>query len=31
MEGVGFDQVVLSATRYLDEPPSEAVVAKPSR
>ena len=31
MEGVGFDQVVLSPARFLDEPPSEAVVAKPSR
>ena len=31
MEGVGFDQVVLSPARFLNEPPSEAVVAKPSR
>ena len=28
MEGVGFDQVVLSPSRFLDTPPSEAVVAK---
>ena len=26
MEGVGFDQVVLSPARYLDTPPAEAVV-----
>lgn len=26
MEGVGFDQVLLSPTRYLDAPPTEAVV-----
>ena len=31
MEGVGFDQVVLSPARFLNEPPSEAVVAKPPR
>jgi hypothetical protein len=29
MEGVGFDQVVLSPTRFLNRSPSEAVVAKP--
>jgi hypothetical protein len=28
MEGVGFDQVVLSPSRFLDKPPSQAVVAK---
>lgn len=28
MEGVGFDQFVLSATRYLERPPSEAVAPK---
>jgi hypothetical protein len=28
MEGVGFDQVVLSPARFLDRPPAEAVVAK---
>jgi hypothetical protein len=28
MEGVGFDQFVLSATRFLEAPPSEAVVPK---
>jgi hypothetical protein len=26
MEGVGFDQVVLSPARFLDTPPAEAVV-----
>jgi hypothetical protein len=31
MEGVGFDQVVLSPARFLEKPPSEAVVAKPAR
>ena len=31
MEGVGFDQVLLSPARFLDKPPSEAVVAKPAR
>jgi len=31
MEGVGFDQVVLSPARFLEKPPSEAVVAKPSK
>lgn len=31
MEGVGFDQVLLSPARFLEKPPSEAVVAKPSR
>lgn len=31
MEGVGFDQVLLSPARFLKEPPSEAVVAKPGR
>jgi len=31
MEGVGFDQVLLSPGRFLDKPPSEAVVAKPPR
>ncbi len=31
MEGVGFDQVVLSAGRFLHAPPSDAVVAKPPR
>jgi hypothetical protein len=29
MEGVGFDQVVLSPGRFLEKPPSEAIVAKP--
>jgi hypothetical protein len=28
MEGVGFDQVLLSPARYLEKPPSEAVVRK---
>ncbi len=28
MEGVGFDQFLLSPARYLDKPPSEAVVQK---
>lgn len=28
MEGVGFDQVVLSPARYLEGPPSEAIVPK---
>jgi hypothetical protein len=28
MEGVGFDQLVLSPGRFLDKPPSEAVVQK---
>jgi len=31
MEGVGFDQVLLSPARFLEKPPSEAVVAKPKR
>jgi serine/threonine-protein kinase len=31
MEGVGFDQVVLSPARYLDKPPAEAVVPLPKR
>jgi hypothetical protein len=31
MEGVGFDQVLLSPARFVDKPPSEAVVAKPGR
>ena len=31
MEGVGFDQVLLSPTRFLNGPPGEAVVAKPPR
>lgn len=29
MEGVGFDQIVLSPAKYLDKPPTEAVVAVP--
>ncbi len=29
MEGVGFDQVVLSPARFLNQPPTEAVVRKP--
>jgi hypothetical protein len=29
MEGVGFDQVLLSPTRFLTNPPSEPVVRKP--
>jgi hypothetical protein len=29
MEGVGFDQLLLSPARFLEKPPSEAVVAKP--
>lgn len=31
MEGVGFDQVLLSPGRFLDQPPDEAVVAKSNR
>lgn len=31
MEGVGFDQVLLSPARFLDKAPSEAVVAKAMR
>jgi hypothetical protein len=31
MEGVGFDQFLLSPVRFLSRPPSEAVVAKPPR
>jgi hypothetical protein len=31
MEGVGFDQFVLSPARFLDRPPSETVVPKPGR
>ena len=31
MEGVGFDQVLLSPARFLKKPPSAAVVAKPQR
>lgn len=31
MEGVGFDQVLLSPARFLGGPPAEAVVAKPTR
>lgn len=31
MEGVGFDQVLLSPARFLNGPPSEAVVPKPPR
>lgn len=31
MEGVGFDQVLLSPIRFLNGPPGEAVVAKPPR
>jgi hypothetical protein len=31
MEGVGFDQVLLSPARFLHEAPSEMVVAKPPR
>jgi hypothetical protein len=31
MEGVGFDQVLLSPARFLEKPPSEAVVAKPAK
>lgn len=31
MEGVGFDQVVLSPARFLEKPPSEAVVATTER
>jgi hypothetical protein len=30
MEGVGFDQVLLSPARFLNRPPSETVVPKPS-
>jgi hypothetical protein len=29
MEGVGFDQVVLSPARFLAKPPAEVVVRKP--
>ena len=28
MEGVGFDQLVLSPSRFLEKPPAEAIVAK---
>lgn len=28
MEGVGFDQLVLSPARFLDQPPAEAIVAR---
>lgn len=28
MEGVGFDQFILSSSRYLDDPPREAIVEK---
>jgi hypothetical protein len=31
MEGVGFDQLLLSPARFLNGPPTEAVVAKPAR
>lgn len=31
MEGVGFDQVLLSPARYLEKAPAEAVVPKPAR
>jgi hypothetical protein len=31
MEGVGFDQVLLSPARFLEKAPSDAVVAKPAR
>ena len=31
MEGVGFDQFLLSPARFLDWPPSEAVVPKPAK
>jgi hypothetical protein len=31
MEGVGFDQVLLSPARFLNRPPAEAIVDKPSR
>ena len=31
MEGVGFDQVVLSPARFLNRPPSEAIVPKPAK
>jgi len=31
MEGVGFDQVLLSPARFVDKPPSEAIVAKPGK
>jgi hypothetical protein len=31
MEGVGFDQVLLSPARFLEKPPSETVVAKPAK
>jgi hypothetical protein len=29
MEGVGFDQVVLSAAQFLEQPPATAIVPKP--
>jgi hypothetical protein len=29
MEGVGFDQFLLSPARFVDGPPTEAVIAKP--
>jgi hypothetical protein len=29
MEGVGFDQVLLSPARFLESAPTEAVVKKP--
>ncbi len=31
MEGVGFDQVVLSPARFLEKAPTEAVVSKPTK
>ena len=31
MEGVGFDQFLLSPARFLNRPPSEAVVPKPAK
>jgi hypothetical protein len=31
MEGVGFDQILLSPARFLKKPPTEAVVTKPRR
>jgi hypothetical protein len=31
MEGVGFDQLLLSPARFLEKPPAEVVVAKPAR
>jgi hypothetical protein len=31
MEGVGFDQFLLSPARFLERPPSQTVVPKPGK